>query len=356
MDVVRDHGYHPLRVKRIVQETPDARSYVLDVPDELKAAFSYSSGQFCTFRVRIGSGDDAVELYRSYSMSSAPGIDADLTVTVKQVPGGAVSNWLHENVSEGDVLECNHPAGVFTLRENERPVVALCGGSGITPVLGITKTALHSTERQVALLYANRSADSVIFDKDLLGLTDAHPGRLAVTHHLDAESGLLTADAVRAFIEPFPLDADYYLCGPTPFMDLVEQTLLERGVTAEHILLERFGVTPGVAAVPTEAADAAGAGTGGEAEAGTVTLTLKGKTHEVDYKPGDTILETARRGGIQPPYSCEAGNCATCMAKLLSGEVRMHANTALTDDEVEEGWILTCQSVLVSPSATVEYE
>ena len=344
MDVVRDHGYHPLRVKRIVQETPDARSYVLDVPDDLKAAFAYTSGQFCTFRVTVGEE----ELYRSYSMSSAPELDLDLTVTVKQVLGGAVSNWLHENVAEGDVLECNHPAGVFCLRENAQPVIALCGGSGITPVLAITKTALTSTSRTVALLYANRSADSVIFDKDLLGLADAHTGRLSVTHHLDAESGLLTAEAISAFVEPFPLDADYYLCGPTPFMDLVEQTLLERGVTAEHILLERFGVAPAPAALPADPSNTV--------VAGTVTLTLKGKTHELDYVPGDTILETARRGGIQPPYSCEAGNCATCMAKLLSGEVRMHANTALTDDELDEGWVLTCQSVLVTPSATVEYE
>lgn len=345
MDVVRDHGYHPLRVKRIVQETPDARSYVLDVPDELRAAFAYTSGQFCTFRVQIG-GD---ELYRSYSMSSAPEVDAELTVTVKQVPGGAVSNWLLDNVAEGDVLECNHPAGVFCLRANDQPVVALCGGSGITPVLGITKTALATTARSVALLYANRSADSVIFDKELLRLADAHPGRLAVTHHLDAESGLLTAEAVAAFVEPFPLDADYYLCGPTPFMDLVESTLLARGVSTEHILLERFGVV-----APTEVTDPPEASN--DAVGGSVTLTLKGKTHELDYVPGDTILETARRGGIQPPYSCEAGNCATCMAKLLSGEVRMHANTALTDEELDEGWVLTCQSVLVTPSATVEYE
>lgn len=346
MDVSRDHGYHPLRVKRIVQETPDARSYVLDVPSELMDTFAYSSGQFCTFRVRVGEQ----ELYRSYSMSSAPEVDAELAVTVKQVPGGVVSNWFHEQINEGDLVECARPTGVFCLRDNapsHAPVVALCGGSGITPVLAIAKTALVSTERDVALLYANRSSESVIFESALETLVGAHSARLSVQHHLDADSGFLTSEDVAKFVAPFPLDADYYLCGPTPFMDLAENTLLERGVEAEHILLERFGTPIAVTEPISTVSPSAG---------GSVTLTLKGKTYEVDYVPGDTVLETARRGGLQPPYSCEAGNCATCMAKLLSGEVRMHANTALTDDELDEGWVLTCQSVLVSPSATVEYE
>src|SRR5436305_8691373 len=141
--VRRDHGFHALRVREVVQETDDTRSLVLDVPDELRETFRYRAGQFCTFRVHVG--DE--ELHRSYSMSSAPEVDRDLTVTVKRVPGGAVSNWFNDEVAAGDVLEVTRPAGVFCVREGERPVVAFCGGSGVTPVMSIAKSVLTTSAR-----------------------------------------------------------------------------------------------------------------------------------------------------------------------------------------------------------------
>ena len=340
---VRDHGYHPLLVKQVVQETADTRSYVLDVPAELRDAYTYRAGQFCTFRVHV---EDQEQL-RCYSMSSSPETDPDLTVTVKRVPGGVVSNWFHDAIAEGDVVECTRPAGVFCLRDNTQTVVAFCGGSGITPVLGLAKSTLSSTARPVALLYANRTADSVIFDADLDRLAHEHPGRLAVTHHLDSDAGLLTHEAVTAYASPYLDDADFYLCGPTPFMELVETALLDLGVDADRILVERFGAAVPQPPLPVTDQDEVPA---------TVTLVLKGREHEVGYVRGDTILETARRGGLQPPYSCEAGNCATCMAVLREGCAKMHTNNALTDDEVAEGWVLTCQAVLSGPTATVEYE
>jgi 3-ketosteroid 9alpha-monooxygenase subunit B len=343
---VRDHGYHPLRVKRVVQETFDARSYVLDVPAELRDAYAYRAGQFCTFRVHL----NGQEQLRCYSMSSSPDTDADLTVTVKRVPDGAVSNWFLDGVAEDDVLECTRPAGIFCLRDNARPVVAFCGGSGITPVMGLTKSALSTTARPVALLYANRSADSVIFEAELDRLAEDNPGRLAVTHHLDEAAGFLTPGSVTAFADRYREEADFYLCGPTPFMDLVEKTLLDLGVSGDRILVERFGAaTPPLEDPQTPTSDE-------DQVPAKVTLVLKGQAHEVDYVRGDTILETARRGGLQPPYSCEAGNCATCMAVLRNGCATMRANNALTDDEVAEGWILTCQALLTGSSATVEYE
>jgi ferredoxin-NADP reductase len=327
-------------VKQVVEETADTRSYVLDVPAELRDAFAYRAGQFCTFRLE--------EQLRCYSMSSAPETDPDLTVTVKRVPGGVVSNWFHDAVTAGDLLECTRPAGVFCLRDTDRPVVAFCGGSGITPVLGLAKSALSSSSRAVALLYANRNADSIIFAAELDRLARESSGRLAVTHHLDDQAGFLTADDVQAFSAPYLPDADFYLCGPTPFMELVEQTLLALGVDSDRILVERFGALESPAPVPAAPDD-------GEVPT-TITLLLKGRAHEVDYVRGDTVLETARRGGLQPPYSCEAGNCATCMAVLRDGTATMRANNALTDDEVAEGWVLTCQALLSGPSATVEYE
>ena len=172
-------------------------------------------------------------------MSSAPETDGDLTVTVKRVPGGLVSNWFHDHVAAGDVVEVTKPAGVFCVRDGERPIIGFCGGSGVTPVMSIAKSVLAGTRRPVRLLYANRDRDSVIFHDQLQVLGAGHPDRLDVHHHLDDESGFVDASAVRAFVAT-DLDADFYICGPGPFMDLVERTLLDLGVEPGQISVERF--------------------------------------------------------------------------------------------------------------------
>jgi ferredoxin-NADP reductase len=334
---VEDHGYHDLTVKAVVDETPDTRSFVLDVPADLRDLYRYRAGQFCTFRVPV----DGDVLMRCYSMSSAPEVDADLTVTVKRVPNGAVSNWLNDHVAEGDVLQVTKPAGVFCAQDGDRPIVAFAGGSGITPVISIAKSVRATSDRPVRLLYANRDADSVIFEKELADLD------IEVRHHLDADGGYLQPAAITEFVGG-DRDADFHLCGPTPFMDLVEATLVDLGVPTDRIFIERFSVPDPVVPDVTE-------GAGGDVP-DRVTIILEGKTNEVAYQPGDTVLETARRSGLRAPSSCEAGNCATCMAMLHEGAVRMRTNNALTADEVEEGWILTCQSLPEGPACTVEYE
>jgi ferredoxin-NADP reductase len=346
--VLREHGYHKLRVKDVVRETHDASSFVLDVPDELHAMFQYRPGQFCTFRVTV----DGDEQLRSYSMSSAMETDDDLTVTVKRVAGGLVSNWFLDELGVGDVVEVTKPAGVFCPQVGERPLLGLSGGSGITPVMSITKHVLATTGRSVRLLYANRDRDSVIFSSDLAALCDGHPGRLEVRHHYDTEGGFLTADDVRDFVGSRGADADCYICGPGPFMDLAETVLLELGVARDRIFIERFLVEQ----QEKEAAAVAPAGAGAADVPDEVTVILGGKKAVVNYHPGDTVLETARRGGLRPPFSCESGNCATCMAFLKEGTVTMRANNALTPEEVEEGWVLTCQSLPSGQTVTVEYE
>jgi ferredoxin-NADP reductase len=347
--VLRDHGYHSLRIARVLSETPDASSFVLDVPEDLTQTFRYRPGQFCTFRVHI----DGDEQLRSYSMSSAPATDGALTVTVKRVAGGLVSNWFLDNLSEGDTIELTKPAGVFCPQESERPLLGFCGGSGVTPVMSITKQVLATTARPVRLLYANRDRHSVIFDDALRALRAEHPGRLEVRHHFDTDDGFLTPQAIAQFVAP-DVHADIYICGPGPFMDLVESTVQTHAVAAERIFIERFLVEQGEktdALIDDAAARAADVAVPDE-----VTVTLGGKTVVVRYQPGDTLLETARRSGLRPPFSCEAGNCATCMAFLHEGSVRMRANNALTPEEVEEGWILTCQSLPSGQTVTVEYE
>lgn len=347
----RDHGFHPLRIARIVAETADAASFVLDVPDDLRAAFAYQAGQFCTFRCPVG-GDHVL---RCYSMSSSPDVDRELAVTVKRVPDGLVSNWMIDELTPGDEIDVTLPAGVFCLdaRRGAGDLVAFGGGSGITPVFSLVKSALATTDRRVRLLHANRDRDSVIFAAALDDLQAGYPDRFTVHHHLDADRGYLDAGTVLAFTAG-AADADFYICGPTPFMDLVEQALEADGVGAEQIHIERF--TPGGGYVPVEPIEAGGADAAGAGSAPTqITIELDGRAETTTHHPGTTLLQAARQAGLSAPSSCEAGSCATCMAMLLEGAAEMHVNNALTDDEVAEGWVLTCQSVPTTPTVHVVY-
>lgn len=338
----RDHRFHPLRIARVVQETADTSTFVLEVPADLRPAFAYEAGQFCTFRARI----DGQAHHRCYSMSSAPAVDGELRVTVKRVPGGIVSNWMIDEIAPGDVIETSCPAGVFCLGPGDGDVVAFSAGSGITPVLSIVKTALATTTRRVHLLYANRDRDAVIFAAELDRLVEQYPGRLAVVHHLDVEQGFVKADSVGTFAT-MAADAEYFICGPGPFMDIVESTLLSRDVGACRIHIERF--TP---AEPIQLPEESN----GEPSSSLVTIELDGRSDTIDHHPGTTVLQTARQMGMAPPFSCESGNCATCMAKVVEGEVTMFANNALTEEEVADGWVLTCQALPVTPSLRVVYD
>jgi 3-ketosteroid 9alpha-monooxygenase subunit B len=344
-----DHGFHSLRVARIVPETHDSKSFVFDVPRELQEAFAYEAGQFCTFRVRFGDED----LLRCYSMSSSPDTDTALTTTVKRVAGGRVSNWMLDEVGEGDALALTRPAGVFTLRDAATPITAFAGGSGITPVFSIIKSALVTTGRSVRLLYANRDADSVIFRAALDELTTTHPDRLRVVHHLDVEHGFVHSNGVAEFVGA-DLHGDFYICGPTPFMDVVEDALAQARVESERVFIERFAFAAAARADEPPATPAARSGDATATE--TVVIVLNGRSQEVRYQAGETFLETARRAGLRPPFSCEAGSCATCMAHLDEGEATMRVNNALTPEEVADGWVLTCQGFPVSSSARVVYE
>ncbi len=335
--MVRDHGFHPVRITRIIQETADTCTYALDVP------FSYRAGQFLTFRVR--------GTLRSYSMSSSPDTDDELMMTVKRVPGGLISNWMHDHLAPGDLIEATLPAGVFCLRENPAPLVAFAGGSGITPILSLAKSALATTSRQVRVLTANRDTDSIIFSATLTELAGRYPARFAVRYHLDIQHGFVTDSIVQDFAGD-DQDADFYLCGPAPFMDLTERALLAHGAEPSQIFIERFEHAPDEQVGHREAGD----GPASQEKEGTISIVLSGKRHNVAQHSGETLLESARRAGLAPPFSCEAGNCATCIAQVTEGEAKMRVNNALDDDEIADGWVLTCQSEPVTPHVTVVYE
>jgi 3-ketosteroid 9alpha-monooxygenase subunit B len=235
-------------------------------------------------------------------------------------------------------------AGTFCLQPTSAPLLGFAGGSGVTPILSLTKSALASTDRMVRLLCADRDRESVIFDAVLDELVQRYPGRLSVLRHIDAEQGLIDAAAVRDFVGR-DVDADNYVCGPEGFMSVVRSALPGPG----RVFVEDFDLAPVIKPQPPEPAPDAGVD-------GTVTIYLDRKKVSVPRVAGETLLETARRGGLTPPFSCEQGNCGTCMARLTEGHATMRNNEALTDDEVDEGYILTCQGVPDTPSVTVHYE
>jgi ferredoxin-NADP reductase len=276
-------------------------------------------------------------------MSSSPDTGDPFTVTVKRVPGGKMSNWMNDTLVPGDTIDVMPPAGLFVLRAAQTPIVAFAGGSGITPILSIIKTALATTAREIVLVYANRDPGSIIFADVLERLGAESGGRLSVHHHFDSERGFLDAAACAALVGD-RTHADFYVCGPGPYMAVVQTGLDQRGVDPGRLFIERFDVPDETPAAREES------------ETESIVIRLEGRKHRVAYSRGDTVLEAARRVGLKPPFNCQAGNCATCMAHLDDGRVTMRVNNALNAGEVEEGWILTCQAIPMSREVVVDYD
>jgi 3-ketosteroid 9alpha-monooxygenase subunit B len=346
-----EHGteFHALRVAEVIEETHDAKSFVLEVPASLAPTFRCRAGQFITFRIPWND----FRIARCYSLSSSPELGEPLKVTVKRVDGGRMSNWLNDRVKPGDRLDVRPPAGAFLLRDDPgRPLCLFAGGSGITPVISLIKTALASTRRRIRLVYANREARSVIFEAELGELGRRHPDRLSVHHHLDDRSGLLGPAPLAALVRGFE-DADFYVCGPTPYMDAVEAALESLGAERPRVHFERFvsavdpdrrSAAPGPAPSPADGLPRA------------FRLTFESRTHEVPYLPGKTLLECAKAAGIEPPFSCEEGYCSCCMALLRAGKVEMAANEALSARDLAAGFVLTCQARPLTPEIWVDYD
>src|SRR5271156_4915503 len=254
--MVERHVFQRATVTRIIKETADTHTFVFDPHEK---PFSYRAGQFCTFHVTV----DGEELYRSYSMSSAPEADSEVMTTVKRVAGGKVSNWMIDNVVEGDELTMTRAAGTFVLSPTSVPLLAFAGGSGVTPILSLAKSALATTDRAVRILCADRDRASVIFEAAIDELAERYPGRLSVDRHIDAEQGVLDPDAVTKFVGG-DTDAECYVCGPEGFMAVVRSALPD----GARVLVEDFDASPPVKAATTEVAEKADGGGAG----GTVTI------------------------------------------------------------------------------------
>jgi len=324
-------GVFQLEVAEVIEETHDSRSLVLRVPAALEQRFRYKAGQYLGFRVVLG----GKRLTRCYSMSSSPDCDALPKVTVKRVDGGRVSNWFNDQVRPGDQLEVLPPAGHFHLRPGEHDLLLFGGGSGITPVFSILKSALRTTGRRIKLVYANRDEASVIFRDELRSLAKAHVDRLEVVHVLDSVQGFLCEGEVRQLVRGHA-GAEFYICGPGPFMDTVEGALLGLGEARERIHVERF-VSPPDPDCPEPVAAV------GAVAAEQLLVELDGQLSEVPVQTGETLLQSMRGAGLDAPYSCEEGFCGACMCRVEEGEVRLSHNAILSPAEIAEGWTLACQ-------------
>jgi ring-1,2-phenylacetyl-CoA epoxidase subunit PaaE len=352
--------FHALKVARIVPETAEANSIRFEIPPELHDNFAFKAGQHLTLRAII----NGEEVRRNYSLCTAPA-ERDWMVTVKRIGGGLFSNWVGDHLKAGDTLEVMVPHGSFTTdfdRSNHRHLVAIAGGSGITPVISLIKTLLQEEpESRFTLLYGNRDSSSVIFLEALAGLKDKHLGRLEIYHFLDQEeqdidlfNGMLNRErleeAISALVPDAPDVDGWYICGPGPMMDAAEGALLDRNISKNRIHIERFTADRPPDAVSREMAQLQT-----QAEGVTVAVTLDGRTRRVPFTPGN-ILDSARAAGLPAPFACKAGVCATCRAKVTKGKVEMAARYGLTDEEVAAGYVLTCQSVPLGGGVAVDYD
>ena len=348
--------FHPLRVSHVHADTDDARIVTFEVPSALEATFHFTAGQYLTVR---RPGED---VRRSYSICAAPG--EALRVGVRHVPGGAFSSWLHAELKDGDWLEAMEPQGRFGVALERRPrhVLAIAGGSGITPILSIVKAVLEGdATTRVTLLYGNRQAATTMFKEELEDLKNRHLTRLAVhvvfsREAMDAplSSGRLDAGKVASFLRLSGGVAavdEVFVCGPHAMNDEVEQALLGAGIAAERIHIERFGIPPSAADATLHAPKE------GDAITAKIAIVRDGLTREIGFLPTDeSILAAASRAGLDVPYSCKSGVCATCRAKLIEGRVRMDRNFALEKSDLEAGFVLTCQAHPLTDRVVVSFD
>lgn len=352
--------FWPLLVTATERLTADSIAVTLAPPEEARERFRFVPGQYLTFRRMI----DGEEVRRSYSICADPA-EGVLRVGIKGVPGGRFSSWANTKLVPGDVLEAMPPEGRFTFEPDPgraRTVLAIAAGSGITPILSIAHALLrHEPGSRLVVLFGNRTRDDIMFKAELEDLKDRHLDRFALVHVLSREASelpILHGRIDRAHLEallprlapPETIDAAY-LCGPAGLPEACSAALVELGVPAERILVERF--TPAEGAPPARARVE-------PAEDGrtvaTVRVTLDGITREIGMVEGETVLEAVLRAGIDAPWSCRAGMCCTCRAKLGEGEVAMDQNWSLRDWELAAGYVLTCQSRPKSARLSVDYD
>ena len=351
--------FHKLTVKNIQRETEDCVSIAFDIPRELEKDFSFKQGQNITIKYKA----DEEEIRRSYSICSSPA-ENELRVAVKKVFNGAFSTFANEQLATGDTLEVLPPTGTFFTEVNDankKNYVFFAAGSGITPVISIIKTILNKeTESLVTLIYGNRNVSSVIFKESLEALKDKHLRRFRIIHVLSRERteadinyGRIDAEKCKQLSKLIYLNSvdEFFICGPEKMIFTVKEFLETNGIDKKKIHFELF-------TTPTRKNTKIFSAVKSSLEVGSaVIIKLDGRSFDftLDYN-SNNILDAALAQGADLPFSCKGGVCTTCKAKLVEGEVEMEVNYGLEPDEVNAGFILTCQSHPRSKKVVVDFD
>lgn len=355
--------FQPLTVSSIIKETSDAVSICFNNPDP--TIFKYIPGQYLTLKVAIGAGEKP--LNRAYSLSSCPGVDEQLIVTVKVTPGGKVSTWLNEQLKAGDSIDVLPPLGNFTAKidkGHKKHYLLIGAGSGITPLFSIAQSVLNfEPESRVTLLYGNHDEAHIIFKERLDKLVVENPGRLDVMHTLSQPTGnwvgltgRINQEKVASLLNKVEDlgNIECFICGPDGMMQTASASLKVLGVPAALVHEEHFSA-------PLTLPDS------GEEKPKTIVesvlqwpmevkVILENEERTVMVNEGQSILDAALDADMDPPYACMIGSCCTCKAKLLSGNVVMDDREGLTDEEIKEGFVLSCQSHPTTSGVVVSYD
>ncbi len=359
-----------LKVAKVERQTNDCKTIYFEHPAE---PIQYKSGQFFTFILDI----DGKEARRSYSICTSPKTDEYMGVAVKRVDGGLVSNYLNDNAKVGDEFELLSPLGHFTYtaEENKNPeLILIGGGSGITPMMSILKTALSETENvKIKLLYVNTSKEDTIFKDELDVLSKSFSERLTIQHYLNEDykstsvvkkkglkglfggkkteenKGFITEDKAKEILTSFAIssEARVYICGPGGLMDLMEVSLSALGVSKDNVKKESFTAAEAIVDQSIHTSDSD--------KDRTVKVIISGEEYEFEVKANETILSAGLGKNIEMPFSCQGGICTACMGTCKSGKVRMENTDSLTPKELEQGFVLTCMGHADSDDIVIEY-
>jgi ring-1,2-phenylacetyl-CoA epoxidase subunit PaaE len=350
--------FHPLTIKRIEPESKDAVRIALDVPEEFDGDYEFLAGQHLPFQVSI----DGKKLRRTYSICSAQG-ERPLEIGVRVQPGGQFSEFAANYLKVGDTIDAMPPSGQFHVEldpSNSKDYVGFAAGSGITPILSMIKSIMaQEPNSRFILFYGNRMQSTTMFIEDLYALKNLYPERLQLNFVFSQEEqefetmvGRLDGDKVRELYKHFGAGlhaTDCFVCGPDSMIQDVTEALIDLGMDEAHVHAERFGV-PRKGGKPKAQAQQA-------ADRAVVTVIMDGHKKSFEMSPHDSnIVDAAAANGIELPYSCKGGVCATCRCHVREGEVTMATNYGLEPWEVEKGFVLACQSRPVSDAILLDYD
>jgi ring-1,2-phenylacetyl-CoA epoxidase subunit PaaE len=355
--------FYTLKVKEVRPETTDCVSVSLEIPDELQEAYQFAPGQYLTFKKHV---QDA-EIRRSYSICSSPK-ENELRVAIKKVEQGKFSGFANSDLKAGDELDVMTPMGKFSPRKTEQTkkhYLAFAAGSGITPVMSIMKSVLHEEpESDFTLVYGNKNRNTIIFREQIEALKNQYMQRFRVYHVLSREtmdvplfSGRINADKCRDFsrtLVNLSKTDEIFVCGPEDMLISVRQQLMDLGVPSDHIHIELFTSPDQPKANHEKWVNEHKEDQGVMSK---VSVRLDGSTFEMDLAyNGESILDAALANGADLPYACKGGVCSTCRAMVTEGEVDMEVNYAIEQDDLDKGFILTCQAHPKTAKVVVDFD